>query len=154
MRKLSDCGNWIFTNIIIPIPLVILFILGGWDVYLLITAPMSVERMHFLLSIDAAAATLAGLSFYASYASRDERRRDVYFRCAENFFHGSILLFVATLLHGCISTLHGFGWHSSWKILLQAVTVSATTFFFLYGLFEFIRGLRDLLSFIHNLRRQ
>lgn len=153
MNSLIKCFDWIFEHIIIYIPLIILCALSAGYVYLLIRAPLSIERLQFLLTIDAATATLAGLSFYASYTSRDEDRKSVYFRCAEKFFHGATLLFVATFLRGCVLLIDDFSWYPYWRVPIQIFLVTTTIFFFLYGLSHLIRGLKDLLFFIHHIRK-
>ena len=143
--------KWIdllFRGVILNIFLIIFILMGFGYIYLLFTAPLSVERLQLLISIDAVAATLAGLLFYASYASWDEKRKSVYFQCAENFLHAFIFLFGTAFLRGCLLLLDDFAWYGNWRLLISNVLKVITFFFFIYGIIYYVRGLKKIFTFI------
>lgn len=142
---------WLLRNVVLNIFFLIFILIGFGYVFLIYFTPISVERLQLLISIDAVAATLAGLLFYASYASKDETRKTVYFQCAEKFLHCFVLLFVVAFLRGSLLLIDDFSWYANWRPFIAGIIKFIATIFFAVGFTYYLVGLKKILVFIIDL---
>jgi len=138
----------IFSNIVIFIPLFMLCALAIGYILVLLIAPLALERLQFLIGLDAAVATTAGLSLYASYASYDDRKKASYYQAGEKLFHAFVFIFIATFIRSSSMLLDDFSWYAALKTPIQLLLTFCTMIFFILGITRMIAGLKTLLDFM------
>ena len=128
------------------IPMSAVILAGMYVIYRMFGSPLAFEGGKLFFGFDLATASLAGLSYYASYASMDKTRKVNYYDCAENFFHAMVLFIFITFLQEVIIRLKvyisdGLGQNFAVSLLGTSVIIC-----FVFAFKHFVKGIFRLLK--------